>query len=185
MILSVVYNGGWRYAEAWDEMSQVIQEVMCGLHSEVEEGRSYSPGDDAWFSFAGERHSDENRVADNHLRLAVNHRTGYGSLVWFVNDKSPKKGGIYDPVWVSDNPEPPDFDPRVVSDPGYPLFHDPASTLPITQVRAAVEEFCRKGTGERPECINWVPGEMNGQRYDRPPIMDFKEDPEIDWESLK
>ncbi|WP_406259640.1 hypothetical protein OH779_00800 [Actinacidiphila glaucinigra] len=86
MILSVVYNGGWRYAEDWDEMLQVIQEVMSGLHSEVEEGRSYSPGDDAWFSFAGERHSDENRVADNHLRLAVNHRTGYGSLVWFVND---------------------------------------------------------------------------------------------------
>lgn len=185
MILSVVYNGEWRYGETWDEMSEVIDEVMSGLHSEVDEGGNYSPGDDAWFCFADERHSDENRVADNHLRLAVNRRTGYGSLVWFVNDRSVKKGGIYDSVWVSDNPEPPDFDPRVVSDPGYPLFHDPASTLSVDRVRAAVEEFCRQGTGERPECISWVPGEMNGQRYDRPSIEDFAEDPEIDWDSLK
>jgi hypothetical protein len=27
-------------------------------------------------------------------------------------------------VWVSDNPTPPDFDPRVVSDPGVPYFFD-------------------------------------------------------------
>ncbi|MFJ8746515.1 Imm1 family immunity protein [Embleya sp. NPDC127516] len=86
---------------------------------------------------------------------------------------------------MSDNPEPPDLDPRVVSDPCYPLFHDPSSALPIPRIRAALEEFCRAGTGERPECIDWVVGGMNGQRFDRPPIAEFVEDPEIDWDSLR
>ncbi|MER7735969.1 Imm1 family immunity protein [Streptomyces erythrochromogenes] len=37
------------------------------------------------------------------------------------------------------------------------------STLPLAQIRAALEEFCRKGTGGRPECISWVKGEINGE----------------------
>ncbi|MET7749740.1 Imm1 family immunity protein [Micromonospora sp. NPDC005367] len=39
------------------------------------------------------------------------------------------------------------------------------SVLPLAQVRAAVEEFCRTGTGDRPECIRWVRGEINGERW--------------------
>lgn len=85
---------------------------------------------------------------------------------------------------MSDNPEPPGFDPQVVSDPGYPLFHDPASTLPIAQVRQAVEEYSRIGTGDRPECINWVSGGASGQRDDREPMIDTVEEPEIDWDSI-
>ncbi|WP_308198486.1 Imm1 family immunity protein [Actinomadura terrae] len=30
--------------------------------------------------------------------------------------------------------------------------------LPVSKVRAAVEQFCRMGTGNRPECIDWVRG---------------------------
>ncbi|MGW2935724.1 Imm1 family immunity protein [Streptomyces sp. NPDC001156] len=40
----------------------------------------------------------------------------------------------------------------------------PRSTLPVTQVHAALEEFCRTGAGDRPECIYWVRGEINGER---------------------
>ena len=66
--------------------------------------------------------------------------------------------------WVSDNPAPPDFDPRVLSDPGCPLWYDPRSTLPVARVRAALRELCRMGTGDRPECVQWVHGEINGER---------------------
>ncbi|MFE2568150.1 Imm1 family immunity protein [Streptomyces mirabilis] len=93
----------------------------------------------------------------------------------------PGWGEVYESVWISDNPQPPCFDPRVVSDPGYPLFHDPASALPLERVRAALEEFCRAGTGERPECISWAPGDANGQRLDRAPMVEQVEDPVIDW----
>jgi hypothetical protein len=47
-----------------------------------------------------------------------------------------------------------------LSDPGFSRYHDPRSTLPIAHIRAAVEEFCRTGTGARPECVHWVHGEQ-------------------------
>ncbi|WP_376777802.1 Imm1 family immunity protein [Kibdelosporangium persicum] len=158
---------------------------MDGLRGEEESAGFYSPGDDAWFCLADRPNNGVDPVEASNLRVAVNSRCGYGALVWFTSDKFPRKGGIYDSVWISNNPEPLDFDPRVVSDPGYPLFHDPSSVLPVAQIRAAVEEFCRIGSGARPESIDWVAGEVNGQRSDRRAIVDFVEDPEIDWDSLR
>ncbi|XUL90406.1 Imm1 family immunity protein [Streptomyces galilaeus] len=184
MILSAFFHGAWHYGETEDEKLRIVAEAMDNLASEGSVGGAYSPGEDAWFSIARERHCDENRTADNHLRFAINKETGYGSLIWCVNDNSPRRGGIYDSVWISNNPEPPSFDPRVVSDPGYPLFHDPSSALLVAQVRAAVEEFCRVDTGDRPECIDWVPGDLNGQRLDRPSMIETVEDPVIDWGTL-
>lgn len=75
-------------------------------------------------------------------------------------------GGIFDHVWVSNNPEPPVEDPKVVSDPWTPVYLDRKSVLPIPQIRAALEEFCRVGTGDRPETIGWVHGHMNGMRME-------------------
>jgi hypothetical protein len=68
--------------------------------------------------------------------------------------------------WVSDNPNPPTVDPQVLSDPGAPICFDVRSTLPIPVVRLALQEFCRQGSGDRPECIDWVLGEINGERLD-------------------
>ncbi|MEV6481107.1 Imm1 family immunity protein [Streptomyces sp. NPDC051576] len=184
VILSAFFNGSWTYGETAEEMGRVILNVMENLRGEDGEGRSYTPGSDAWFSMASERQGNESRAADNHLRVAVNRRTGYGSLIWFVDDGSSKVGDVYGSVWISDNPHPSSVDPRVVSDPGYPLFHDPASAIPLDRVRAALEEFCLSGCGDRPSCIGWVSGEANGQRFDRAPVADIVEDPVIDWDGL-
>ncbi|MER7441500.1 Imm1 family immunity protein [Micromonospora avicenniae] len=173
MILSVSFGRDWRYGESSNEISTLISEVTEQLEPEGLVGGSYSPGQDAWFCLSEQRHCDENQVADNFLRVAVNRSTGYGGIVWGVTESSPRTGGIYDSVWISNNPEPPNFDPRVVSDPGVPLFHDPCSTLPISQVRAAVEEFCRTGTGDRPECIGWVPGHASGRRLDKESVVEL------------
>lgn len=163
LILNVLYNHTWHYAETWQEMSELISDVMESLPSESREP-IYHPGGDAWFMFSDKRHDNDTSMPENYLRIAINASTGYGGLIWCVAESDPRKGGIYDYVWVSDNPDPPDFDPRVVSDPGYPLFHDPRSTLPVAQVRAVIEEFCRVGTGDRPECIHWTRGQLNGWR---------------------
>ncbi|MDX2940458.1 MULTISPECIES: Imm1 family immunity protein [Streptomyces] len=175
MILSVSYGSGWHHAETWEEKARLITQVMETLQSEGRTGQWYTPGEDAWFSLSEERHDDSRPVADNYLRVAVNRSTGYGGLVWGVTEDSPRRGGIHNSVWVSDNPLPPAFDPRVVSDPGYPLFHDPCSTLPVPRVRAAVEEFCRTDTGDRPRCVQWVPGHLNGERLDKAPMVDLVE----------
>jgi Immunity protein Imm1 len=162
LILNVMINRKWYYAEVWPEMALLIDEAIENLEAE-RNSPYYSPGDDARFMFSDRRHTGDADVPNNFLHVAVNSSTGFGALIWFVSDDHPIRGGIFDHVWVSNNLNPPNFDPRVVSDPGA-RFHDPRSCLPVSGVRAAVEEFCRMGTGNRPECICWVRGYMNGYR---------------------
>ncbi|MEV1007138.1 Imm1 family immunity protein [Streptomyces sp. NPDC049881] len=167
MILNAVIHGRYWYAESRLEKAGLVAEVMENLQSERRDQSWISPGEVASFMFAPGRHSESVRDwwPDNTLQVAVNATSGYGGLVWFATQERATKDPISEQIWISDNESPPDFDPRVVSDPGIPRFFDPRSTLPLDRVRAALEEFCRLGTGDRPECINWVPGEMDGQRH--------------------
>lgn len=91
MILSIHYGGKYHYAESLTDMNELIAEVLGSLPGESGEGRAWTPGEDAWLSLAEQRHNDENPVADNFLRLAVNRRTGYGALIWFVTQESPAR----------------------------------------------------------------------------------------------
>jgi Immunity protein Imm1 len=166
VILNAMIHRQWLYAETWPQMAAIISEVMNNSGSEAEEPYP-TPGEEAWLMFSDRRHVDGPDMPDNFLRVSVNNSTGYGGLIWFVSDKYPKREGMFGSVWVSDNPNPPDFDPRVVADSGEPTFHDPKSALPVPQVRAAVEDFCRRGTGFRPECISWTSGWANGHRLDK------------------
>jgi hypothetical protein len=175
VFLSVFYKDEWRSGVGPEATARLISDVLTGLDSD----------EDAWFCLADRPTTDDDAAPSSNLRVAVGEGHEYGALIWFPDDDFPRKGGVYDSVWISDNPAPAADGPRVVADPGYPLFHDPASVLPVSQVRAAVEEFCRAGTGDRPGGVAWVAGHMNGQRLDRPPIVEEVEDPEIDWESLR
>jgi len=170
VILNVIVHNKYRHAETWHEMSALITEVMDNLQSERSDGIWSDPGENACFIFADGRYSDDDGGlwADNFLYVAVNSSTGYGGMTWFVtrNRAETANNGTADYVWVSNNSAPPDFDPRVVSDPGGPVFYDPRSTLPAPRIRAALEEFCRVGTGDRPECISWVLGETTGERLE-------------------
>jgi len=168
VILNAVIHGRYYFAESWPDKVKLITEVMENLRFERRDQAWISPGEVASFMFADGRHSESVRDwwPDNTLQVAVNTETGYGGLVWFATQERVKKDDVSEYVWVSNNPSPPSFDPRVVGDPGVPYFFDPRSTMPLDQVRAALEEFCRLGTGDRPECIEWVHGEMNGQRND-------------------
>ncbi|MFF2040427.1 Imm1 family immunity protein [Kitasatospora sp. NPDC058170] len=107
-----------------------------------------------------------------YLTVSVSADHSCGALVWWASGSLLEKGGVYGNIWLSDNPQPPVADPDVVSDAYTGRRHDPASTLPIHRIRTAVEEYRRTGTGARPECIDWVTGEMNGQRHDRPIVED-------------
>jgi hypothetical protein len=168
VILNAVIHGRYYYAESWQEKESIITEVMGNLRFERRDQSWVSPGESASLMFANGRHSENVRDwwPDNILQVSVNSETGYGGLVWFATQERVRKGEISEFIWVSDNPSPPDFDPRVVSDPGVPYFFDPRSAIPLDQVQAALEEYCRLGVGDRPECIKWVEGEINGQRHD-------------------
>ncbi|MFJ1567102.1 Imm1 family immunity protein [Streptomyces erythrochromogenes] len=122
-------------------------------------------------SLRGPHTSDADWWPDNNLHVSVNLETRYGGLVWYVSaDRADQSyNEIDEHIWVSSNPSPPGFDPMVLSDPGSPLPHAPESTLPLAQIRAAVAEFCRTGTGSRPGCISWAKGEINGKILQRIP----------------
>lgn len=168
MILTVSIRGGYRHAESPSEMSALVWEVMESLDYERLDAGRVIPGEIACFGFGDIGYSSVTRPkwGDNFLYVAYNRSTGYGGFTWFVSGERAEKsgGGVYDDVWVSNNPSPPDIDPRVVSDPGYPLFYDVCSVIEQDYVRRALEEFCCEGTGERPGVIQWVQGDTNGQR---------------------
>jgi len=95
------------------------------------------------------------------LRLAINLDTGFGGLIWYALHRS-TEDPLSQRVWVSDNPTPPDFDPKVISDTHVPIFLARRSVLPMLRIEEAVEEFCLGGTGARPESIDWAEGQVNG-----------------------
>lgn len=170
----------WHHGETEEENSTLVSAVMASLKHENPSSQWVDPGEDAWFCFSDqpfERVDSSINHPDALLRVAVNRSTGFGALVWFAERSRTEWADISDRIWISDNPRPPTFDARVVADPGYPLFHHPRSTLPIEDIRAALEEFCRAGTGMRPKCIRWTEGDVSGRRADVMSTTDVAGDP--------
>lgn len=166
MTLNAYLNQGyakrvWYHAQSSSEVADVIAKLMSSLNSDDSPEGVMASGDIAILCFADEclRAKRPPQGNESHLQVSMNRATGYGALMWYLPDG--------ESVWISDNVNPPGFDPRVIADPGYPLFHDPASTLPLDQFRIVLEEFCYSGTGGRPTGINWISGDMCGRRDDR------------------
>ncbi len=156
MILTVLIGDERLHGETEAEAERLISRVMETLEF----------GDNAWLTIDHVCRG-EGVYADNTLKVSINPETGYGGLSWQVGINYPKQGGIYSCTWVSDNPEPPAIDPRILSDAHHPVFMEPASALPLPEVRKVLEEFYLTGTGDRPKSINWVKGHMNGERVER------------------
>ncbi|MCX4094583.1 Imm1 family immunity protein [Nocardia sp. alder85J] len=165
MILSAAIHGEIQYAENPDEMAALIDEVIENLQPEDPDYQGVSAGEIAALSFGEQRAQRglRNLRPDNILLVSVNVRSGFGGLTWH---SARKPDGISEYLWLSDNPSPPEFDPRVVLDPHVPSFFDPKCTFPSERIREVLEEYCRAGTGDRPECISWVRGRISGKRLD-------------------
>ncbi|MET8063393.1 Imm1 family immunity protein [Micromonospora sp. NPDC005313] len=166
VVVNINIGGQWLYIDRPEEVSESVARVLASLSGEVSTP-VYNPGDDAWFMIGDRKHESETDLPDNFLRVSVNWATGFGGMVWFLSSDSSTTSSVGDSVWVSNNPQPPDFDPRVVADPGGPVFHDRRSALPISQVAEVVERFCIAATGDRPSGVDWVQGDVAGRRADR------------------
>lgn len=182
MILNALSTNGWQHAESWPEMVTLISDVMDGLVSQCELGEAC----DAVFSMANLRYGPS-PSPNNILRVALGMDKDFGALTWYVTETYPreKDSAVFDEVWITDNPNPPAVDPRVLADPWASLFYAPESCLPVDAIKAAVEEFARIGTGARPESVKWVIGTFGGQRI---PADDWsfdapKSDPVDFWEA--
>jgi hypothetical protein len=166
VILAVRTDGDWRFEDPRGDVSRIVAAILDELAAPTGPGAS-SPI--AELTFSPHRWEGPIADADNRLFASVNGKTGFGALTWYVLEGWPQTGGIYDDIWVTDNPHPVDFDPRVPSDPDSGAFYHPASAVTLDRVRTALEEFCTVGTGDRPECVSWVPGRIDGWRLDAAP----------------
>ncbi|MEV6147606.1 Imm1 family immunity protein [Streptomyces sp. NPDC051992] len=102
------------------------------------------------------------RYFDSYLQVSTNPLTGYGALRWQVPEDSVVRVDreIARSVWISRNPEPPALDQNVVADLGDWRLFEPRNTLPVSDIRAAVEEFCELRSGQRPTAICWERGDF-------------------------
>jgi hypothetical protein len=167
--------GEYRYAENPDAMLRLVDDVVTLLRSD---GRSADSSHIALLMLAEKRHRSETRDwwPDNYLQVSLNPDTGFGGLMWWVSPSRAAATQDEDDeyVWLLDNLEPPSTDPEVVAEPGFVLFFSPRSVLPIPQVRAALEEFCLVGTGDRPRCVGWAKGDLNGRRLDEDGVWRYE-----------
>lgn len=156
----------WRCEDSPVDVARVVAELLEELNS------SPAPGfrvQIAELSFAGERPIGSGIDTSNHLVVSLNGETGFGALTWHVTESWPRADGIYGEAWVTDNPFPAEVDPRVLSDRDTGTFFHRTSAIPEDGVRAALSEFCSTGTGDRPECVSWVPSRIDGWRLDAAP----------------
>jgi hypothetical protein len=168
MILDVHFRERLWRIENEAQIERVVDEVMVGLAHEDKVSPWVDAGDVAMFflSDSGYEQAAADNLSIKALQASVNLKSGFGGLVWFVTGIFVRKDALSNYIWVSDSPEPPEFDPRVVGDPGIPVFFDRKSAIPVKLVRAALKEFCKDGNGARPTCIQWVRGEMDGTRHE-------------------
>ncbi|MGQ4477821.1 Imm1 family immunity protein [Streptomyces sp. SAS_276] len=173
MILDVFINGQTYHSVEWPVVRRIVDEVF----GENRDGDDFATGSASEvvivkFTFSEKRTNgiEVPQNFDSYLQVAVNRQTKYGALMWLIPSGSSISvdPAVARQVWVSDNPNPPENDPHVISDPDLTRYHDRRSALPIPAVLAAAEEFCRTGTGVRPSCIGWTPGNLSGVRFDVP-----------------
>ncbi|MFF0388040.1 Imm1 family immunity protein [Kitasatospora sp. NPDC004615] len=148
MILEIWYDREARRPADAEETETMVAEALRA-----------AAGSQAAFCFR--EPGAEHRSAE--LCVTVDEAGEYGALSWL---NVGHKGGIHDWLWLSDNPHPSGAEPALVADDHTGAQFDPASVLPMPLIAAAVHEYCRGGTGERPPSVDWVTGEYNGYRND-------------------
>jgi hypothetical protein len=165
MILTIFTGGTTYHAAAGDILRRLISELVSGGSGRGSEVVGRSRGNVLATFVLLAPHRDpmkSDRYFDSYLQVSINQHTGYGALRWQVPEDSvvPVHREIARSVWTSSNPEPPVLDQEVVADLNVWRLFEPRNTLPILDIRAAVEEFCELRNGERPTAICWERGDF-------------------------
>ncbi|WP_078492724.1 Imm1 family immunity protein [Streptomyces griseorubens] len=154
-------HAGEIYARSEDEVDALVDHIMNDLtqRGTTRDGFEIVP-ERAVVSIVPGKYPEETdeRWPSNYLYVSVNTKNGYGALKWWtskVPDEAPEDD-ISRFVWTSGNPQPPSFNPELIEDPGSPSYYPREAAIPVAQVRAALEEFCRTRTGARPESVPWL-----------------------------
>ncbi|GAA2112000.1 hypothetical protein HKK74_38180 [Actinomadura alba] len=160
MILTVFVGDATYHAPSGDVIRRLIDELASGGSGRDSGVVGQSEGGIFATFVLLMPHRDpmeSDRYFDSYLQVSVNSLTGYGALRWLVPEGSEVRMDqeIARSVWISKNTEPPVSDPKVVADLSDGRLFEPRSTLPVSDIRAAVEEFCELRSGQRPAAVCW------------------------------
>ncbi|MFE2039696.1 Imm1 family immunity protein [Streptomyces sp. NPDC059477] len=161
MIVVAGMNAGVFYAQTEQEVAALVEHIMNDLiqSGRTPDGFEIIP-ERADVSIVPGKYPEETdeRWPSNYLYVSVNTRSGYGALKWWTNKVSPgaPEDDLSQFIWTSSSPNPPSSDPMLISDPGTPTYYSREAAIPVSQVRKALEEFCRDRTGERPNSVSWL-----------------------------
>ncbi|WP_331718034.1 Imm1 family immunity protein (plasmid) [[Kitasatospora] papulosa] len=154
------------YLETQSEVHEYLAAVFA-------EGDRLKSSTDITFQVIGDAVAHKMAIStpDNALSIGINFRSGYGGLLWhcdgiLAHRVSAEVGhDVAYNAWVSLNSDPPQTDPKVLSDPSCPTFFDRISVVPLPSIRPVVEEYFREGTGFRPTQMQWTKGHYTGELY--------------------
>ncbi|MGW7303794.1 Imm1 family immunity protein [Streptomyces sp. NPDC054829] len=174
MILTIFTGGTTYHAASGAILRRLISELVTGGHDQGSDVAGRPKGGIFATFVLLAPHRDpmkSDRYFDSYLQVSTNPLTGYGALRWQVPEDSVVRVDweIARSVWTSRNPEPPVLNQNVVADLGDWRLFEPRNTLPVADIRAAVEEFCELRSGQRPTAICWDRGDfgtchsLNGQ----------------------
>ncbi|MDH6554958.1 hypothetical protein M2160_009331 [Streptomyces sp. SAI-117] len=152
------------------ETQRDVNEYLDAVFSE---GHRLKSSVDLAFQVIGDVVSDKMYASppDNVLSVGINFSSEYAGILWYCEGSISQRVSaeighdVANHAWVSLNPDPPELDPKVLSDPGCPTFFDRVSVLPLSSVRPVVQEYYRAGTGFRPTQVQWVKGHYTGELY--------------------
>lgn len=161
MIIECWIDGEMRRVSARCEVEAAISKALNELYSEGKASVGIDPGSIATFHvFDVLAESDLPDRAENSLTVGVNRRTGFGGMIWWGEEIRENPAQFH---WVSKSENPPGFDPRVIADPGQPLWYDKQSCVSLKEVELALKEFCFNA-GKQPTVVKWEPSTANGER---------------------
>ncbi|WP_338672183.1 Imm1 family immunity protein [Streptomyces sp. SCSIO 30461] len=162
MIVEYWLDGEAYHVSARRDIDSAITKVIEALEWERPVPVGFFPGTVGEFHvFNVSEISEIPPYAENSLRIGINKETKFGGMTWSGED-SEHSDHFH---WITKNDSPPDFDPRVTSDDGHPLWYDRRNVIPIEKIRTAIEEYFFNG-GLRPPSLEWEPGTVHGQRLD-------------------
>ncbi|MFJ8604312.1 Imm1 family immunity protein [Streptomyces shenzhenensis] len=154
-------QAGSTYARSEHEVDALVSHIMNDLiqRGQTADGFEVVP-ELAVVNIVKGKYPEERdeRWPNNYLYVSVDIHNGYGALKWWTTNipEDAPAGDISRFVWTSGTPNPPPFDPELISDPGNPTYYPREAAIPLELVREGLEEFCRARTGQRPECIPWL-----------------------------
>ncbi|MFD7233176.1 hypothetical protein [Streptomyces sp. NPDC059881] len=162
-----MHLGGALFPRTTEEVVETIEAVFSAFPSELRFG-DYGHAE-FYFVSGGPAFDLPYSSVESSLMIDMNVDLGLGVATWWCGPNitselvASGKDHLGNSAWVSLTSGELRKKGEVVLDPHAGTFASPRSILPLSALKAVVEEYCLAGCGFRPEAIQWGVGTHTGE----------------------